>query len=446
MKNRLLYIAALALLVAGCKSEPGPYADQPMAYLMDEAQKEALSSMVDMADSLTLVDFGKMDYMLDKVVGLNQENPDFNVFANTLSHGVVLDLPGNQVIATSLAGGAAFAGRLAGGAPVLGHNVDAAVRKQNGARLPVTHFAVHTGPKKTGGKPYESLGFSGSDVIGAPFDFAKMHDKNTDISVLALLPYFLTDGINEKGLAVSALTVSGNPSYASDGAEGNISLSGMLVVRYLLDNCADVGEAVELASRINPETPVAGYDLHYLLVDAAGDCAVLEWVKETGGRNTLQVVRDLTCVANAYCSEQARNLGSKGLLENPMLLPYRTCRLLAGGSEKYLKRYFNIDITDEDAVFDKSLDDCTFRLGRLKAAYEHPQGGKSGVFADEDDAVLALSNGFFTRTDGPLASTPKGPREMTVRSCIFNTRAKSVRLCINENESRTFDLSLKQFK
>lgn len=122
--------------------------------------------------------------------------------------------------------------------------MDANIRNLNGELLPVTYFAVRTASGEKGEKPYASIGMTESTIISKTFDFSGIRDGRTDISPLALLPYFITDGINEMGLAVSELTLFGNPSYARDG-EGSVNICEALIIRYLLDNCANLQEAVQ---------------------------------------------------------------------------------------------------------------------------------------------------------------------------------------------------------
>ena len=147
--------------------------------------------------------------------------------------------------------------------------MDANIRNLNGELLPVTYFAVRTASGEKGEKPYASIGMTESTIISKTFDFSGIRDGRTDISPLAILPYFITDSVNEMGLAVSELTLFGN-------------------------------------------------DLHYFVLDANGDYAILEWVKDSaeGGRNSLQVVRDIPYISNLFCSAKARELSNAGRFEN----------------------------------------------------------------------------------------------------------------------------------
>ena len=95
---------------------------------------------------------------------------------------------------------------------------------------------------------------------------------------LDLLPWFLLDGMNEKGLVVTS-----NVLYKADWGEvphtgtnpGAPELNDVLLVRPLLDNCATVDEAVEYMKEFNI-TPMGSenFDLHYMISDPEKTCVV----------------------------------------------------------------------------------------------------------------------------------------------------------------------------
>ncbi|MEH0845344.1 carcinine hydrolase/isopenicillin-N N-acyltransferase family protein [Micromonospora sp. CPCC 205711] len=89
-----------------------------------------------------------------------------------------------------------------------------------------------------------------------------------------LLPF---DGMNERGLAVGLA--------ADDGARatpvpGRPTVGSVRILRLVLDRAASVDEAVALFGRYNLDFD-GGPALHYLLADAAGRSAVVEFVDGT---------------------------------------------------------------------------------------------------------------------------------------------------------------------
>lgn len=444
-KLQICSLILLAFLCASChKDKDNDVTSQPMAYCMTDAQRSVLSNMKPVCDSLYLVDFGDMDYRLDELMEVCTENPDYSVYMNKWAHGMYINLPENIQISTTHTSCTAYAGHLADGAPVMGRNLDVTCRNpETGAMLPIAYFAVHTAG--IAGTRYASIGFTESTALDGRFSLENLKDGKTDISMLAMLPYIILDGINEKGLAMTMLTLFGNPSYAIDGVPGNRSYSEGLIIRPILDKCETVEQAIAFASTLNPQTLMPGNDLHYLVTDANGHYAILEWVKAVGGYNELQVVTDIPCVSNRFCSPRAKELSQQGLFADEAILSYEDCYEMAQGKEEYMQRYFNMTLGDTTATFNQSINNCIYRLASLENAYNHPEGGVPGVFANTDEAMKVLASAFFSRTDGPITMTPQGSYEKTIWSCIYNNREKSVTICLNENERKQYHFSFDQF-
>lgn len=87
-------------------------------------------------------------------------------------------------------------------------------------------------------------------------------------------PYWSFDGMNEAGFAIGMMAV---PYGESSNAADKPTLSSITTIRYLLDYAADVEEAIELLGGINVAFEI-GPPVHYLIADAAGNSAVIEFV------------------------------------------------------------------------------------------------------------------------------------------------------------------------
>ncbi|WP_326823472.1 carcinine hydrolase/isopenicillin-N N-acyltransferase family protein [Streptosporangium sp. NBC_01756] len=92
------------------------------------------------------------------------------------------------------------------------------------------------------------------------------------------------DGVNEKGLAVGMAAVPGGGLPPK--TEGRPTVSSVRIIRMMLDKAATVDEAVAIMRRHNVDF-TSGPQVHYLLADAAGKSAVVEFA---GGR--LNVIED----------------------------------------------------------------------------------------------------------------------------------------------------------
>jgi hypothetical protein len=87
-------------------------------------------------------------------------------------------------------------------------------------------------------------------------------------------PYLPFDGMNEAGLAVGMMAVP--HAQASDDPR-RVTIGSLHAIRLLLDNAASVDEAIPLLEAYNLDWD-DGPPLHYLVADAFGDSAVIEFV------------------------------------------------------------------------------------------------------------------------------------------------------------------------
>ena len=85
------------------------------------------------------------------------------------------------------------------------------------------------------------------------------------------IPYECMDGMNEKGLAVSILMVD-----IKEGDEpANMVAGSSIMLRRLIDNCADVDEAVAYVNTSDLR-PADWQNCHFFVTDAAGNSVVIE--------------------------------------------------------------------------------------------------------------------------------------------------------------------------
>lgn len=87
--------------------------------------------------------------------------------------------------------------------------------------------------------------------------------------------YAPVDGINEKGLCTSILAL---PKQASQQDSEKHDVGTTIIMRLWLDRCATVEEALALLETVDLRHDAAvGSGYHYLVADAKGDCAVVEF-------------------------------------------------------------------------------------------------------------------------------------------------------------------------
>ncbi len=116
-------------------------------------------------------------------------------------------------------------------------------------------------------------------------------------------PYVPLDGINDAGVACSILmTYQGEPESnnavptdQNDPEKDDITSTTML--RLILDYADDVDEAVELIEKYNLHDS-ANTSFHYMIADATGKSAVLEWVNGTDATDNDGAARKLVVTYN----------------------------------------------------------------------------------------------------------------------------------------------------
>lgn len=97
--------------------------------------------------------------------------------------------------------------------------------------------------------------------------------------------YAPVDGINEKGLCTSIMAL---PKQASQQDTEKHDVGTTIIMRLWLDRCASVDEALALLETVDVRHDAAvGSGYHYMVADAKGDAAVVEFDKEDGWKTMI---------------------------------------------------------------------------------------------------------------------------------------------------------------
>ena len=120
---------------------------------------------------------------------------------------------------------------------------------------------------------------------------------------LFLAPWCCMDGVNEKGLSIAVLELK---ARATRQKSGKIPLTTTAVIRAALDTCAGVEAVIRLFEKHDLRAAL-GCDYHYQVLDATGDCAVLEYTK-----NRLHILRGQPYAMNFYFSADGDNRREMG--------------------------------------------------------------------------------------------------------------------------------------
>lgn len=130
---------------------------------------------------------------------------------------------------------------------------------------------------------YASIGCSDMSHIGYGLD--KLPQKFLSrVNCLAGI-YAPVDGINEKGLCTSVMAL---PKQASQQDTPKHDVGTTMIMRLWLDRCATVEEALALLETVDVRhDAVVGSGYHYMVADASGHCAVVEFDKDDGWKTII---------------------------------------------------------------------------------------------------------------------------------------------------------------
>ncbi len=127
-------------------------------------------------------------------------------------------------------------------------------------------------------KGYASIAVSDMSHFGYSLDKVP-ESLGSKLSCLAAI-YAPLDGINEKGLCTSIMAL---PKQAARQDNGRHKVGTTILMRLWLDRCATVQEALDLLATVDVSHDVTvGTGYHYMVADASGDCAVVEFDKWDG--------------------------------------------------------------------------------------------------------------------------------------------------------------------
>lgn len=123
---------------------------------------------------------------------------------------------------------------------------------------------------------YKSVAVAALDNVSA-----NVPDENIKKKLASLAaPFICLDGINEKGVSISVLTLDSEPVRQNTGKP---VISTTLAIRLVLDRAATTEEAVELLRSYDMYS-ASGRDYHFYITDASGDGRVVEYDCESETR------------------------------------------------------------------------------------------------------------------------------------------------------------------
>ena len=314
------------------------------------------------------------DYYFDEFLeqgGANSDQELISFVTEKITKGLIpMTIEESEIACSS------FTARTEDGDYLLGRNYD----------FDQTNTAiVHTNP---GNGKHASISTIDLQFIG--IDPKKGVNGISDKIKLLAAPYVPLDGVNDAGVSCGIyMTYQGKETVPTDQNTERPDLTSTTMLRMVLDYADNVDEAIEMIAKYDLHDS-AKTSYHYMIADAEGNSAVLEWVNGT---------------------DQTDNDGSKRELQiTRNELPYQSVTnfILAPG-------YY--EANDEQA----GLDRYEYLMGKLNAS--------NGVLEDEEEA-MGLLRDVGRRTWKVEGDVTKGT---TVHSVVYNLTDRSSLWVANEH-------------
>lgn len=191
-------------------------------------------------------------------------------------------------------------------------------------------------------KGYASLASSDMSHFGYSIDELPTSFMKKLLCLAAI--YAPVDGINEKGLCTSVMAL---PKQSANQQTGKHSVGTSIIMRLWLDRCATVEEALALLATVDVRhDSIVGSGYHYMVADAKGDCAIVEFDKENGWKTMiLQKPADKNhlLVTNHLLSPKYRTTEPDIAVGNPLSRSWWRYEV----AEEYLSAHNGVLTTEE---------------------------------------------------------------------------------------------------
>jgi len=134
-------------------------------------------------------------------------------------------------------------------------------------------------------KGYASVSVSDMSFMGYSLQNLPGASLQSRLNILIAI-YAPLDGMNETGFCASILALPAHLASRQDTFRDDVGTS--ILVRLMLDRCATVDEAVALLETVDVRHDVSvGSGFHYMIADASGGCAVIEFDPEDGWKTLI---------------------------------------------------------------------------------------------------------------------------------------------------------------
>ena len=302
----------------------------------------------------------------------------------------------------------AFAAVNENGEAVTGRNYDMPHMDQE-KNITGLNIVVHLKPE---GK-YASVNCADAawvSYLKIPYHKGSLDDGKTTHLPLFLIPYLCMDGMNEKGLTCSILylDVKEGETAAAQSTAGLETVTINEMCRFIIDQCADVEEAVSLAKNYNMHN-ILKSDYHLFVSDAKGESCVLEW-----RYNTLYITYTDACTNFYVAFDDAEDCYYSGELKERFIHP----------SEKTHAYHYG---------YGHGYDRFAVMTQRMDEKIDHSRDDLKPVISTQD--CMHILEEVSQQYNGMLTS-------YTQYSCVYNQKTLVLDLCVQQDYSRTYHFTI----
>ena len=232
-------------------------------------------------------------------------------------------------------------------------------------------------------------------------DLTDIRDKV--ISMAA--PYTPIDGINDAGLSCGIyMTYQGMETVATDQNTSRPDITSTTLLRLMLDYASTVEEAVEIAKKFDLHDS-ANTSFHYMIADASGKSAILEWVGKTDATDNDGSKRELVVTYNdkdAHIGEREGRTDYQ-VITNFIIQPgyYDEMSSKKTGLDRYEKIYEELDDRNGIVKDEKDAMSILQAVGRRTWKNDDKNGCTvhSVVYNNTDCTMLWVPNENFDDPD-----------------------------------------------
>ena len=232
-------------------------------------------------------------------------------------------------------------------------------------------------------------------------DLTGIRDKIISLAA----PYAPIDGINDAGLSVGIyMTYQGMETVATDQNTEKPDITSTTLLRLMLDYASTVDEAVAIAEHYDLHDS-ANTSFHYMVADATGRSAILEWVGSSDATDNDGAARELVVTYNNKDSHIGEKEGSTDyqVITNFIIQPdyYDEASPKKTGLDRYEKIYEELDLRNGVVTDERDAMSILEMVGRRTWKNDDNNGCTvhSVVYNNTDRTMLWVPNENFDDPD-----------------------------------------------